>query len=64
MRFKMLFFVKREDRRMGVTRMGKTTIFLAYDDEGVRRTLRTFLRGSPDIGWWARPVTGWRRLKW
>ena len=38
MRFKMLFFVKREDRRMGVTRMGKTTIFLADDDEGVRRT--------------------------
>ncbi|MFQ9915710.1 MAG: hypothetical protein ACLRWQ_04310 [Flavonifractor plautii] len=31
---------------MGVTRMGKTTIFLADDDEGVRRTLRTFLRGS------------------
>ena len=47
MRFKMLFFVKREDRRMGVTRMGKTTIFLADDDEGVRRTLRTFFEGLP-----------------
>lgn len=43
----MLFFVKREDRRMGVTRMGKTTIFLADDDEGVRRTLRTFFEGLP-----------------
>lgn len=32
---------------MGVTRMGKTTIFLADDDEGVRRTLRTFFEGLP-----------------
>ena len=32
---------------MGVTRMGKTTIFLADDDEGVHRTLRTFFEGLP-----------------
>ena len=48
---------------MGVTRMGKTTIFLADDDEGVRRTLRTFFEGLPGYRVVGEACDGWRRWR-